>query len=60
MGTYLIKLKSGLSCELRADDEKDLYRKINSGHYGILSIRSLNRVIITEKNIAEIVEQNTV
>ncbi len=56
MKTYLIKLKSGLSCKLKAEDEESLQQKINSGHYGILPIRGNVRELITSENIAEIVE----
>lgn len=56
MKTYLIKLKSGLSSKLNAEDEKSLRLKINSGHYGILPIRGQIQKFITTENVAEIVE----
>lgn len=56
MKTYLIKLKSGLSSKLNAEDEKSLQRKIDSGYYGILPIRGQVRELITRESIVEIVE----
>jgi len=56
MKTYLIKLKSGLTSKLNAEDEKSLRLKINSGHYGILPVRGQIRELITNENITEIVE----
>lgn len=56
MKTYFIKLKSGLSCEFNAEDEKTLHQKINTGHYGILPIRGRVRELITSENVAEIIE----
>jgi len=56
MKTYLIKLKSGLSSKLNAEDEKSLRLKINSGHYGILPVRGQIRELITNENVAEIIE----
>lgn len=56
MKTYLITLKSGLSSKLNAEDEKSLQLKIKSGHYGILRVRGNVRELITNENIAEIVE----
>ena len=58
MKTYLIKLKSGLSCELEAENEKSFFEKIDSGNYGILPVRGNESEKIKSENIDEIVEKN--
>ena len=58
MKIYIVKLKSGLICEVEATDEKHLFQKIDSGNYGILPIRGSESEKIARENISKIVEKN--
>ena len=58
MKTYLIKLKSGLNCELEAENEKSLFEKINSDNYEILPVRGNRSEKIKRENIDKIIEKD--
>jgi hypothetical protein len=56
MSKYIVKLKSGLSAEFEAEDDKTLHQKLASGNYGILPVRGSIREVITSNNVAEIIK----
>jgi len=58
MKTYIVKLKSGETCEFDVESYDDLLGKIVSEQYGILPIYSLDRVTITRLNVDQIAEKN--
>lgn len=57
MKKFKIILNSEKYATLEAIDEEDLYRKIRTGHYGIMSIRANFPEIIKENNIKQIIEE---
>lgn len=59
MKTYIVKLKSGLTSEFEAKNEKSLFEKIDSGNYGILSVRGTESEKVNRENVSEIVEKES-
>lgn len=55
MKKFTIVLESGNFTTLEAIDQEDLYRKISTGQYGIMT-RRFNE-IITKQNIKKIIEE---
>lgn len=59
MKKFKILLKSGLFVDnFEAESLEDLMKKINSGHYHILPIRSDRTVSIARKDLESIIEVN--
>lgn len=55
MKKYKIIIDEGIGT-VRAENEEDLHRKLNTGQYGILPIRSRNFIRFTPANIKKIIE----
>jgi len=52
--TYKVKLKSGVIIKMHAKDERDLYRKIDSGLYRGLGTRADKSMPVSRENIEAI------
>jgi len=56
MKNYKIILKDGSNTKMEAENEDELFQKIDSGHFGILPIRGTSRKLITRNNIDSVEE----
>lgn len=57
MKTYRIALKKGYGGTVDAESEEELYRKLATGHYGVLPRRGRN-IRYTPENVKEIIEES--
>jgi phage antirepressor YoqD-like protein len=53
--TYMIVTKQGVNGTVEAKDKDELFKKLSTGHYGVLPIRG-NMIPFTPENIKEIIE----
>ncbi len=58
MKTYRIIVNTGDAGRVNAENEEDLYRKLSTGAYGVLPIRSRDMIRFTPENIKEIIEES--
>lgn len=58
MKKFTINLKNNHKIDIDAEDEADVIKKINSGHYNVLPVRARRATNITQDDIIEIIEIN--